>query len=289
VLSVPSARVDASSATAVTTRALDGPARLQWWRELAFLGLVYLLYSVIRNAAPAQVGRAQLNATTILDLEGTLGLDVEHGLNLRFGRIEWLAVPANYYYATMHFAVTLTVLVWLHKRRPRAYRTARGVLLAMTLLALIGYWLYPLAPPRLMPGGGFVDTVRSWGTWGVAASEPVTSASNQYAAMPSMHVGWALWCGVIVARHVRRPAVQALGMAYPVVTLVVVVITGNHFVLDAAGAVVAFVVAVAAVRGLRARHRSIERPVVVWSGDRPVTTPAPRGSLELRATNRRRA
>jgi len=82
---------------------------------------------------------------------------------------------------------------------------------AMTLLALVGYWLYPLAPPRLMPGGGFVDTVRSWGTWGVAASEPVTSASNQYAAMPSMHVGWALWCGVIVARHVRRPAVQALG------------------------------------------------------------------------------
>jgi len=66
-----------------------------------------------------------------------------------------------------------------------------------------------------MPGGGFVDTVRSWGTWGVAASEPVTSASNQYAAMPSMHVGWALWCGVVVARHVRRPAVQALGMAYP--------------------------------------------------------------------------
>ena len=159
----------------------------------------------------------------------------------------------------------------------------------MTLLALVGYWLYLLAPPRLMPGGGFVDTVRSWGTWGVAASEPVNSASNQYAAMPSMHVGWALRCGVIVARHVRRPAVQALGMLYPVVTLLVVVVTGNHFVLDAAGAVVAFVAAVAAVRGLRARHRSIEQPVIVWSGDQRVTTPAPRGSLELRATNRRRA
>jgi hypothetical protein len=221
VLNVLTAPADSRSADAGVARAHEGLARLQWWRELVFLGLVYLLYSVIRNAAPAQVGRAQLNATTILDLEGTLGLDVEQGLNLRFGRIDWLAVPANYYYATMHFAVTLTVLVWLYKRRPQAYRTARGVLLAMTLLALVGYWLYPLAPPRLMPGGGFVDTVRSWGMWGVAASEPVTSASNQYAAMPSMHVGWALWCGVIVARHVRRPAVQALGTAYPVVTHVV--------------------------------------------------------------------
>lgn len=154
MLNVLPAPADSRSADAGAARAHEGLARLQWWRELVFLGLVYLLYSVIRNAAPAQVGRAQLNATTILDLEGTLGLDVEQGLNLRFGRIEWLAVPANYYYATMHFAVTLTVLVWLYKRRPQAYRTARGVLLAMTLLALVGYWLYPLAPPRLMPGGG---------------------------------------------------------------------------------------------------------------------------------------
>lgn len=68
MLPVPSARVDASSATGATTRAPERPARLQWWRELAFLGVVYLLYSVIRNAAPAQVGRAQLNATAILDL-----------------------------------------------------------------------------------------------------------------------------------------------------------------------------------------------------------------------------
>ncbi|HEX5333529.1 MAG TPA: phosphatase PAP2 family protein [Cellulomonas sp.] len=239
---------DSRSADAAATRAHEGLTRLRWWRELVFLGLVYLLYSVIRNAAPAQVGRAQNNATAILDLEGVLGLDVEQGLNLRFGRVEWLAVPANYYYATMHFAVTLTLLVWLYRRRPQAYRAARGVLLVMTLIALVGYWLYPLAPPRLMAGGGFVDTVRAWGTWGVAASEPVTSASNQYAAMPSMHVGWSLWCGVIIARHVRRPAVQALGMLYPAVTLLVVVVTGNHFVLDAAGAFVAFIVAVVAVR-----------------------------------------
>jgi hypothetical protein len=255
------AAVDAPASTAAVASGQDASLRLQWWRELAFLGLVYLLYSLIRNAAPSQVGRAQLNAAAILDLEGSLGLDVERSLNLRVAPLEWLAVPANYYYATMHFAVTLAALVWLYRRRPQAYRTARGVLLAMTLLALVGYWLYPLAPPRLMPGGGFVDTVRIWGTWGVAASEPVTSASNQYAAMPSMHVGWALWCGVVIARHVRRPAVQALGLLYPAVTLAVVVVTGNHFVLDAAGAVVAFAVAVAAVPGLRGRRRAVGRPV----------------------------
>ena len=267
MLNAPPAPAGSRSADVGTARAHEGPARLRWWRELVFLGLVYLLYSVIRNAAPAQVGRAQNNATAILDLEDALGLDVEQGLNLRFGRIEWLAVPANYYYATMHFAVTLTLLVWLYRRRPQAYRTARGVLLVMTLLALVGYWLYPLAPPRLMAGGGFVDTVRAWGTWGVAASQPVTSASNQYAAMPSMHVGWALWCGAIIVRHVRRPAVQALGMLYPAMTLLVVVVTGNHFVLDAAGALVAFVLAVAAVRVCGASNR-VPRPSVALTRHR---------------------
>ena len=110
----------------------------------------------------------------------------------------------------------------------------------MTLLALVGYWLYPLAPPRLAPGDGFIDTVRMLGTWGVAPSDIVASASNQYAAMPSMHVGWALWSGLTIARFAPRPTVRALGLLYPFVTFLVVIVTGNHFVLDAVGALLVF-------------------------------------------------
>ncbi|WP_024287931.1 phosphatase PAP2 family protein [Cellulomonas sp. KRMCY2] len=224
-----------------------GSTRPRLWPELAFLGIVYLLYSVVRNAAPSRVARAVQNAHDILDLERLLGLDVEHSLNTMTTAIPAIAVPANVYYGTLHFAVTGAVLVWVYVSRPHAYRKARGVLLVMTLLALVGYWLYPLAPPRLTPGEGYVDTMRTLGIWGVAPSDLVVSASNQYAAMPSMHIGWSLWSGLVLVRHTARPVLRVLGALYPAVTLLVVVVTGNHYVLDAVGAVIVLVVAVGIV------------------------------------------
>jgi hypothetical protein len=143
--------------------------------------------------------------------------------------------------------------VWLYVAQPTHYRRARSVLVTMTLLALVGYWLFPLAPPRLMAGGGFVDTVRHFGTWGVPASDPVVSASNQDAAMPSMHVGWSLWSGITLARLAGTPFVRVLGGLYPVATFLVVLATGNHFVLDSVAALVLFVVSTAFADTL-ARH-----------------------------------
>jgi hypothetical protein len=113
----------------------------------------------------------------------------------------------------------------------------------MTLLALAGYWLYPLAPPRLMTGGGYVDTVKEYTIWGVEPSDDVPSVSNQYAAMPSMHFGWALWAGVALAWLAHRRLVRVLGILYPILTLYVIVVTANHFVLDAVAGAVLFVVA----------------------------------------------
>lgn len=217
--------------------------RPRWWRELALLGVVYFLYSVVRNAAPSQVANAVENAHEILDLERLLGFDIEHRLNNLVASLQVIAVPANYFYATLHFLVTLTVLLWLYVARPRYYRRARSVLVGMTVLALVGYWLYPLAPPRLMPDEGFVDTVHAFGLWGLAPSKIVASASNQYAAMPSMHVGWALWAGAALVLYAKRPHIRLLGIAYPVLTLLVVVVTANHYVLDAVGALVAFAAA----------------------------------------------
>jgi len=225
-------------------------SRPRWWREVAFVGIVYFLYSLVRNAAPSRVLAAEHNTSVVMAVEHALHLDVEHAVNSFVAGLSAVAVPANYYYATLHFIVTGGVLLWMFAARPRDYRSSRTVLLVMTLLALVGYWLFPLAPPRLTPGEGFVDTVRAFGTWGVSPDTVVASASNQYAAMPSMHVGWALWSGTTLARYARRPVVRALGIAYPFATLFVVIATGNHFVLDAVGALLAFVLGTVAAASL---------------------------------------
>jgi hypothetical protein len=145
-------------------------------------------------------------------------------------------VPADYAYATLHYAVTLAVLIWLWRAHPTAYLPARRTLTAATLLGLVGFATVPLAPPRMLPG--FIDTMTRYGNdgwWGSAASAPkgLGSFTNQFAAMPSLHVGWAIWCGWMVARLAHRAWVRRLAVAYPVVIVLVVLSTANHYLLDA--------------------------------------------------------
>jgi hypothetical protein len=102
-------------------------------------------------------------------------------------------------------------------------------------VALLGYYFFPLAPPRLMNGGDFVDTVVVHHTWGSMASGDLKHMSNQYAAMPSMHIGWSLWCGLTIFALASVPWVRVLGLLYPAATLLVIVSTANHFWLDAVG------------------------------------------------------
>lgn len=218
-------------------------ARTRWVRELCLMVAVYAVYSLIRNLAPDQVVEAQHNAQDILAAERLIGIDVERPINLWAAGLPGLIIPANYYYATLHLSVTAVVLFWLYRRDATRYVRARSVLLVMTLIALAGYWLYPLAPPRLMTGGGYIDTVRQFGLWGFTPSDDLVSLSNQYAAMPSMHVGWALWVGVAVVWLARRRWVRVLGALYPVATLGVVVVTANHFLLDAVAAIILFLIA----------------------------------------------
>ena len=222
-------------------------ARPAWLRELVIVAAVYFTYSISRNLIPDQVEQAQRNARSILDAEKLLGLDIELGINRWGADLPWLIIPANYYYATLHLSLTLVVMIWLYRRRKAVYARCRSVLLTMTVMALASYWLYPLAPPRLMAGQSYVDTVREYVLWGFTPSEDMQSLSNQYAAMPSMHVGWALWVGVVLFLYGRGRLVRALGIAYPLATVFVVMVTGNHFILDAIAAVVVFLVAVVIV------------------------------------------
>ncbi|MFJ1702163.1 phosphatase PAP2 family protein [Kitasatospora sp. NPDC088346] len=211
------------------------PARPRLWFELALIGISYWLYSLVRNAVPEQASIAQRHATWIWDFERALGVAVERSVNHAIDSVGWLIVGMNYYYATLHFIVTIGVLVWLYRSHPGRYAATRTVLFVTTGIALVGFYFFPLAPPRLMTGGNFVDTVAVHHTWGSMASGPAAHVSNQYAAMPSMHIGWSLWCGLTIFFLARPLWVRLLGLLYPAATLVVIVSTANHFWMDAVG------------------------------------------------------
>ncbi|GAA2392905.1 phosphatase PAP2 family protein [Streptomyces coeruleofuscus] len=214
---------------------LRTPRRPRFWFEILLIAVSYWTYSLIRNAVPEQKAEALRNAEWIWQAEHALGIAVEESVNQAVNSVTWLIIGMNYYYATLHFVVTLGVLVWLYRRHPGRYAATRLVLFATTAVALVGYYLYPLAPPRLMNGVGFIDTVMVHQTWGSMASGDLKHMSNQYAAMPSMHVGWSVWCGLTIYALAAIPWARVLGLLYPALTLLVIVATANHFWLDAVG------------------------------------------------------
>jgi hypothetical protein len=234
------------------------PARVRairpprWWQEVAFVGIVYFLYSLSRNSAPSHEVGAFHRAKSVLSIERALHINVEHSVNAFVAGHSWLAYISDYYYATLHFVVTIGVLVWLYVRHPLRYRSIRTVLIVTNLVALIGFWFISLAPPRMLPG--FVDTVVKFHTWGSVASGSIAKESNQFAAMPSLHIGWALWCAIAIVTLAKRRWVRILGAAYPACTLFVVIGTANHFVLDAVGGALALCLGVVVERLLSGRH-----------------------------------
>ncbi|WP_328317132.1 phosphatase PAP2 family protein [Streptomyces sp. NBC_00388] len=214
---------------------LRAPRRPRIWFEVLLIAVSYWGYSLIRNAVPEQKSEALRNADWIWSAEHLLGISVEQNINHAVNTVTWLIVSMNYYYATLHFIMTISVLIWLFHFHPGRYAAARLALFATTAVALAGYYLFPLAPPRLMNNSHFIDTVLVHQTWGSMASGNLKNMSNQYAAMPSMHIGWSLWCGLIIFALASAPWVRILGLLYPAVTLLVIVSTANHFWLDAVG------------------------------------------------------
>ncbi|MGF1430644.1 phosphatase PAP2 family protein [Kitasatospora sp. LaBMicrA B282] len=210
------------------------PVRPRLWFELALIGVSYWLYSLVRNAVPEQAEVAQHHAMWIWHLEQFFGINVERSINHAVNSVTWVIVGMNYYYATLHFVITIGVLVWLYRCHPGRYAAGRMVLFVTTGIALLGFYLFPLAPPRLA-GLGFVDTVVVHHTWGSLASGAAASTTNQFAAMPSMHIGWSTWCGLTIFFLAERRWIRALGLVYPLFTLSVIISTANHYWMDAVG------------------------------------------------------
>ncbi|MFC0598862.1 phosphatase PAP2 family protein [Streptomyces palmae] len=211
--------------------------RPRWWTELPLIALVYAVYSAGRLLARGDVSTAVDHGVQILRWEQDLHIDFETPLNKIFTHHAWIGVPADFVYASLHYVVTPLVLVWLWRSRSDDYRVLRTWLLVSTLIGLIGFTLLPTCPPRLL-GHGFVDTMAQYsdyGWWGGEASAPrgMGGMTNQYAAMPSLHCGWALWCGVALWRHGRSVWAKVAAVVYPLSIILVVMGTANHYFLDA--------------------------------------------------------
>jgi hypothetical protein len=244
---------------------LRGPGGLPWWCEILLLGALYGIYSLVRNGVGDVSSIAFDNAVAILGFEDAWDLAWERGLNDWVQGSATLAAAVALHYATLHFLVTPAVLVWLYRRRREQYRVVSATLMASTAVALLGFYLMPTAPPRLMPGEGFVDVMSQtsgWGWWPASGAPASDAISNQFAAMPSLHCAWALWCGIVLFLMVRRTWVRVVGVLYPLSTFFVVMGSGNHFLLDVvAGIGLLVVVGGAVLLGARRLQTRREAPV----------------------------
>jgi hypothetical protein len=222
-------------------------------RELILLAVMLYLYKYVRFLAKHQTADAFQNADRVMHFERTLGLGVESSLQQLVLPYKPLIIGLNRYYVTVHFIGTVTFLVWAFVRSLGDYRKIRNVLVMVTLAALAIHVAFPLAPPRMMPG--FVDTMVLYGP-NPYNSEAVQSFANQYAAMPSLHVGWALIVAYGVIR-VSRSRYRYAIIAHPVLTVLAITLTANHYWLDGAVAAVIVVWAVVVIfRPYEARRRA---------------------------------
>jgi hypothetical protein len=248
-------------------------AGLRWWREALYIVVFYGIYSTIRNrfgSASVDPRVAYEHALEVIDIEKALGLFVEPTIQRWFLDAHWFLWFWNLFYGTFHFIVTAGALIYLYRRFPHDYARWRTALLATTGFALVGFALYPLMPPRLLctcPYGGgvdfgLVDTLKEVGGLWSFDSGAMQKISNQYAAMPSLHFGWSTWSFLALRGRLRRRWARVAIAAYPWLTLFAIVVTANHYWLDAVGGAVVLGVGLgfaAAVHGVLDR-RKVSRP-----------------------------
>lgn len=216
--------------------------RLRWWREVTYIAAFYAVYTLVRNrgVATGSAGVAFHHAKQVLAAQRFLGINHEETIQEAF--LGWRPFIAfwDVFYGSAHFVVTAGALVYLFRRVPERYPLWRNTLAFTTGLALVGFALYPLMPPRLLPADyGFVDTLRVVGGLWSFESAPMAKVSNPYAAMPSLHLAWASWCAFVLRPAFAQPWARGALAVYPLLTLFAVVVTANHYFLDAVGGVAA--------------------------------------------------
>lgn len=245
-------------------------------RELALALVVIAGYFLTRGLIHGRADTAELHAQDLIALEQTLHVGIEASIQAVALRHSWLLDAANLFYVAAHLPVLVAVAAWLYLKHPTAYRRYRDAFLISALLGLGVYVALPVAPPRFMPG--FVDTLKASGLDLDGSS--VGLLYNPYAAMPSLHVGWALLAGYAVLRTARAWWLRSAGAALPPLMIATVLITGNHWVLDvAAGMLIAALALVCSWRWRAWRTRRSVTPPVAAAQPQPRDTPRLSGAL----------
>jgi hypothetical protein len=238
-------------------------------RQVALFAAAYLLYRLSRGLVDdaGVAATAFANARDLIDVERTLGFFVEPSVQAFVAGERWVLDLASWLYINAQTSVTLGALAWLYLFRNPSFYFVRNMFLVAFALALVGYAAYPTAPPRFLPEWGFFDAVSEF-TGIPSDSVTVDALFNPYAAVPSMHVGFAVMIGVPLARLVRARPAKAFWAVYPLLVTFVIVVTANHFIADAVlGALTAGLGALAAWWLARARPGA-------WSFARPTEAAA---------------
>jgi len=221
-------------------RTLRDRTVLYWWGELVFGLVFYVAYSAVRNTNGNDPAAARRNAFKLIGWQQTLGINYERLLQEWALHFQPLILACNYFYGSLHFIVTAGVLVFLYRKHSDEFPLWRNALLVGTALALIGFAFFPLMPPRLLPHSyGFVDTVDKYPAFWSFNRGAVNKISDQFAAMPSVHCAWALWCALALVPRLKRTWARWLAALYPLFTVTAIVLTANHYFLDVVGGFIA--------------------------------------------------
>jgi PAP2 superfamily len=203
-------------------------------RQVLLFGLAYLAYRVVRGMVEGRAGAAFQHARDLIQVERTMHFFVEPSVQAWASGSHFLMDGASWLYVNAQTSVTVAALIYLYLRHNRSFYFVRNMFMIAMVIALVGYTVFPTAPPRFMPEWGFIDSVSDFtGVHVSHASSSMSALLNPYAAVPSMHVAFALMIGWPLAKLSRHSAVRVAWFLYPFLMAFVIVATANHFILDA--------------------------------------------------------
>jgi membrane-associated phospholipid phosphatase len=203
-------------------------------RQISLFGAAYLAYRLVRGLVEGDANEAFAHSRDLISLERSLHVFVEPSIQAWASSSHFLMVAASWTYVNAQTSVTVAALVYLYLRHNRNFYFVRNMFMIAMAIALVGYLVFPTAPPRFMPEWGFVDSVSNFtGVHVDGHSASLNALTNLYAAVPSMHVAFALMIGGSLSRLVRNRIVRVLWMLYPLLMAFVIVVTANHFIFDA--------------------------------------------------------
>ncbi|MEY2425073.1 MAG: hypothetical protein QOI61_645 [Actinomycetota bacterium] len=234
-----------TTTTAEPTTAEPAAPRLYWWRELLTIGVFYGVYTMVRNfgISSDSTVAALRHAKQVIRIEEALSSFHEKSIQDAFIHSRWFIQFWDVFYGSAHFIVTIIAIVLMFRRAPERYPIWRNTLAVTVALALLGFTLYPLMPPRLLDMHGlhygFVDTLQKVGGLWSFDSGAMSKISNQYAAMPSLHFAWSTWCACVLVPMIKPLWGKILMAGYPAITVFCIVVTANHYWIDAVGGGVA--------------------------------------------------